>query len=487
MAGITGFAGNKDVYPELLDSMFMLKHRGNDYFKIAVGKERKESKRIKELQDEFISGRIGIACNANIEYKDKKDKNNSESELFELVFDGNAYNFGKGKVFDFFDERISSLKRGKFEKLERNEEIERIIYDFLKEANGEFAGLLKVKNSVYGFRDILGIKPLWFDSNSFGQGISSETRSLKKLNMHFPKPLKPGKIAILNLNNVKNHENKIVEKKTFSLKDLRENLPKKTSVEDIKEIFLDAVNRKTKERNGNTLKKAGIFFSAGVDSTVIAKAVSEKIKKTVLYTVGYNESEDIKYARKIAKETGLDLELKIVKKGSRDELKDYLLKALKTLGFFDQMQLEIGVVEYIAGELAKKNKTEICFSGQGSDELFAGYSSYKEIFKKNRYNGVEEEIWRTLNSMWSRNFIRDDLMSSIHGIETRMPYLDIDFLKHAMALHPKHKILSENDELRKHAVREIGKDLGVPELAYKRKKKAMQYGSGIGKELRKIL
>jgi len=49
----------------------------------------------------------------------------------------------------------------------------------------------------------------------------------------------------------------------------------------------------------------------------------------------------------------------------------------------------------------------------------------------------------------------------------------------------KYKIHGSNDRLRKCILREVAKDLGVPQEIVKRPKKAAQYGSGIHKILTK--
>ena len=56
----------------------------------------------------------------------------------------------------------------------------------------------------------------------------------------------------------------------------------------------------------------------------------------------------------------------------------------------------------------------------------------------------------------------------------------------AMAFPAGEKILSPADELRKHALRELGRSIGLPEKICCEKKKAIQFDSGTAKELKRL-
>ena len=159
---------------------------------------------------------------------------------------------------------------------------------------------------------------------------------------------------------------------------------------------------------------------------------------------------------------------------------------MKALHSFDTMQLGIGIPEFVAGEAASKQGFKVVFSGQGSDEIFAGYSSYKKTLSSQSHKAVEEEMWAALENMWARNLMRDDAVTAAHSLEMRIPFLDLNFLREAMAIPASMKILSKDDTLRKHPIRNLAKKFNVPAIAIQREKKAMQYGSGVAKELEKL-
>ena len=141
---------------------------------------------------------------------------------------------------------------------------------------------------------------------------------------------------------------------------------------------------------------------------------------------------------------------------------------------------------YLAAEAARQANCKVVFSGQGSDEVFAGYSAYKDILAKSGFPAVEEEIWATLSNLWNRNLYRDDALTARHSLELRVPFLDTEFLRQAMAFPASEKIADSTDSIRKHPVRALAREFGLPEYVWKRPKKALQYGSGLGKEVGRL-
>ncbi|MFH1256149.1 MAG: asparagine synthase-related protein [Candidatus Diapherotrites archaeon] len=438
MNAIASIASKQDepVFCLLLDLLYSMKHRcGQNKIVILTDKGEAKADSLKEMQEKSIEGSKGIAFSYSNESK-------------ATILDGALLN-------------QEELPMPNAENLR----------EFVSKANGGYAIALNETDSFLAFRDFLGLKPIWFGSNPRFNAFASEPNALKKLNITFPEPLPPGHAVQLN-------EKAISAQKIFDLNDFLKTVPAKTSFEQLLDSFNESISLST-----SGLKRAGVLFSGGVDSSAIAKAVSEKVKNVSLYTVGMQGSPDVKEAEKTSQELGLKLHLRIVEKS---ELKDFALAALKTLCFFDEMQLTIAVPEFIACAEAKKHGEKILFSGQGSDELFCGYSSFKQTLAEKGLKGVETEIHSMLQQMWSRNFYRDEAIASRHFLDLSAPFLERGFLRSALAFPAKEKILSPKDELRKHPIRKIAQALGLSSAAYLRQKKAIQYGSGIGKEIVKL-
>ncbi|MFH1588317.1 MAG: asparagine synthase-related protein [Candidatus Diapherotrites archaeon] len=450
----------KPVSFELLDFLYSQKHRGFDLFEIIFDEGKKEIKlsanSLHELTEKINSEKIkftealgfGFFNSQLNEFKSCgfKALNFLEGNLNEFRLDGEIFNEGA----------FSLLKNLNKSNIHLN------LKKFISSARGEFAGAVKLNNSFYFFRDFLGGKPLWFGENSLYFAVASELRALRKLNIAFPQKLKAGHLLEFN-------GKKFSEKKLFDFSDLHEFEKQKTNLNELIDSLIDSVSIRTKN-----LRNAGIYFSGGVDSALIAKLVSEKVKKTVLLSAGFEGAQDLEFAKKSAKEMNLDLEIIYLQE---KEIPEKVFSTLKTLYLFDEMQLQIALPEFVLAEYCAKNKISTVFSGQGSDELFCGYSEFKSALKESNFKGVQEKIYWFLESMDGRNFYREDMISSKFGLNLRAPLLDLEFVKKAVAFPAKEKIYSFSDELRKHPIREIAKKFGVPKISFERKKKAMQYGS----------
>jgi len=260
--------------------------------------------------------------------------------------------------------------------------------------------------------------------------------------------------------------------------DFLKQIPKQESFNALKTAFIDSM-----DLNCAGLKKAGVFFSAGIDSALIAKAVSERISHVQLFTVGLKDSQDLLFSERIAEEMNLKLNKRIVKES---ELKKFLLQAEDILGFSNRLQLQIAIPLLIGCIAVKKSKFKTVFCGQGADELFLGYSRFKTILKESGYKGVQDYQRELLQNYRENNLYRDEVISHSQEIDLRMPFLEKNFVLQSLAFSSKDNLISVDDPLRKHILRKLGKEFSLPIEVIERKKKAIQFGSGIAKKLKKL-
>ena len=71
------------------------------------------------------------------------------------------------------------------------------------------------------------------------------------------------------------------------------------------------------------------------------------------------------------------------------------------------------------------------------------------------------------------------------GVRMIQPFLSPDFVEYAKKIPISEKIHDSDDMKRKHVIRELAMENGVPEVAAQKQKKALQYGSQIHKSLLK--
>ena len=227
----------------------------------------------------------------------------------------------------------------------------------------------------------------------------------------------------------------------------------------------------------------GILFSAGIDSTILAKLANDLNVNATLYCVGHKNSIDIKFAKKIAFKMNMPLKIKTVDK---KDVENYLIPVLEAIEEFNIMKIGVGMPAYIAAEMAHQDGLKVMLSGQGADELFGGYNRYLKFYEE-KGELAQEDLKSDILNLYHVNLQRDDAVTMANSIELRVPFLDLDIINTAMDIPMKYKINGKEDNLRKCFLREIGAEIGVPEEIVKRPKKAAQYGSGINKMLKKVL
>jgi len=146
----------------------------------------------------------------------------------------------------------------------------------------------------------------------------------------------------------------------------------------------------------------GAFLSGGVDSSTIvalmAREVSEPVKT---FSIGFAEDsyDELKYARLIAKRFGTDHHELIV-------TPDVCNVIDKLIWHFDEPFADQSAIPtYCVSQLAREHVT-VALSGDGGDELFAGYTRYAVDLKRQGFARLPR-------------FVRENLMKSL---SERMPH-----------------------------------------------------------------
>ena len=394
--------------------------------------------------------------------------------------------------------------------------LSKIMYKFLQEHSNLKEAIIKsikIIDGEYSFavfdgenlgiaRDSIGIKPLYYhiNNNSFNS-FSSEKKALWKIGIKDSeiKSLKPGYILYnwdliapknnpwdndyYNLYNGNISKFNISKNQNNELKYLDIN---KMSYDEIKYSLINLLTYSTYKRVLNT-DKVGLIFSGGVDSTILAtllKNISDDISVN-LYTVGVESSEDLKYAKKVAKSLDFPIKTTIIDETLVRESLNPVLDAIEEPNL---MKIGVGMTLYLATKMASNDGISITLAGQGADELFGGYYKYLTTFKEKGPEFTQKSMIHDIEYGYDVNFERDDKIATFNGVDLRVPYLDEKLVNFALKIPIKYKINSDEDLLRKRILRDIAIDIGVDKEIAERPKKAAQYGSGIHKILiKKVL
>jgi asparagine synthetase B (glutamine-hydrolysing) len=316
-------------------------------------------------------------------------------------------------------------------------------------------------------RDILGLKPIFYSCDK-GFAFSFIRNDLERLGHKDVQELDPIKILRYDQDRCKFS---FINKSFFSLSPETRDL-EGVIVKNLSGLFKEAVKKRVKK------KKFGILFSGGVDSTLIALVCKKLGCSFTCYTSyfsyqGVQESEDLVWAKKVAK--SLNLKLKTLKVDLRKT--ELIVKKLVPFIGADAVKIGVALPEFAACEAAKKDGCDFVFSGLGSEELYAGYQRHKLS------SNVNKECLAGLRMIYERDTYRDYIVADQNHVKIETPFLDNNLVSYSLRIPSRFKL---KDGVEKFIIRQVAMKIGVPKGFALRKKKAAQYGSNSDKALSKL-
>jgi len=142
---------------------------------------------------------------------------------------------------------------------------------------------------------------------------------------------------------------------------------------------------------------------------------------------------------------------------------------------FDQDLVRSAIPCYFCARLAS-DYVKVILTGEGADELFAGYTYYKDIHNS---DALHQELRRSVTALHNINLQRVDRLTMSHGIEGRVPFLDTALIELAQTVPPKLKLFDDGSgrRIEKWILRKACEDLLPPEIVW-RDKEQFDEGSG---------
>jgi asparagine synthase (glutamine-hydrolysing) len=234
-------------------------------------------------------------------------------------------------------------------------------------------------------------------------------------------------------------------------------------------------------RNLTNTKKIGIAFSGGVDSSVLAKMCSDMGYEIVLLTIGFEGSHDIEFSKKIATTLGLKHAIDIISDKTFAEVARKIRQTIKTENLSWN---ENCIAFYYISKLAQSHGIETVFTSNGIDELFCGYDAYRQAIDEGEGAVIKLMDSKLDNELQMMKAI--NVVSSEFGVKILQPFLSKKFIEFAKRMPIDEKIKDKDDLIRKHIIRKFAMAIKVPEESALKRKKALQYGSLIHKNLIKV-
>ena len=214
-------------------------------------------------------------------------------------------------------------------------------------------------------------------------------------------------------------------------------------------------------------KSEWIALSGGLDSSILAHLRKDQKPQAITIITKDFLGTDLTFAQIVAKHTGLNLSLMQV---TMEEVLDSINETIKILDNFNDIEIRNSIVPHLYLSSLKKKGVDSVITGDGADEIFAGYNF---LLKKSN-DKLDDELERIKKIM---HFPSKDIAKSLN-MKVESPFLNENVIKFSDSIPISRKInVKENKKFGKWILREtFEKDL--PKNIIWREKSPMQDGSG---------
>ncbi len=399
MCGITGLYAFNEIgrfhMINLQKSIDLIQHRGPDF------------------QNSYLHERVGMGHRrlAVIDLSPGANQPMSDSgDRYWIVYNGEIYNYKSL--------RDNLIREGMSFKTQSDTEVVlnafiRYGVDCLEKLNGFFTFAIydQQNDELFIARDRFGIKPLYYfldeDKLIFASELRSVLafgieRSINLIALHYFLQLNyiPGPLSIINGVHKLLPGNYIqIKEKRFETRQWY-HLPVpdpefKDSEENIKKNIRTGLE-KSIERRLVADVPVGTFLSGGIDSSIITGLAAGMKNGLNTFSIGYSDDpffDETKYSRMVAGHFKTNHTEFIL---SKKDLYENLNAVLDHIDepFADSSALPV----YILSRETKKHVT-VALSGDGADELFAGYNKHL-AFYRSLHPGVTENTVYSLRFLW---------------------------------------------------------------------------------------
>jgi len=240
-------------------------------------------------------------------------------------------------------------------------------------------------------------------------------------------------------------------------------------------------------------KGVGVFFSGGIDSSILAKMLVDLNYSPTLFSIGNHLSKDKpfiddfkthfkckNYFINVTKPYIQGLigpVYKILREKTPKAVFNYAethrrhYENLSTYPIPMDVSIAIGLYVMATHKYAPK----IFVSGQGGDDIFGGYSRFLKL----PLSSLQNELEKTFESLCNIDIVRDTVIIESVNKKIHFPYLDTDFVAYSLYEIPAELKIVEGKG--KYIWYKFGEFIGLPASITTRRKNAMQYSTGLSR------
>jgi asparagine synthase (glutamine-hydrolysing) len=436
MCGIAGILGTPDKV--LMTRMLaMMRHRGPDDIGIMV--------------DDGVA--LGHDRLSIIDVKKGHQPIANEDDSKFIVVNGEIYNF----------QALRRGLKGHILRSDSDSEVALHLYEevgpeAVKLLDGMFALAIYDGKGLFIARDPLGIKPLYYGVANGSFYFASEIKAILEA-VEVVHEFPPGCSCYIRKGSSELAPKEFASIDSHLSKSTRFDIAAKTVFAGLS----DAVHKRLVSD-----VPLGAFLSGGIDSTIVTSLATRELKKMNTFATGMEGAPDLEMARMAADQFGVDHHELVF---TEEDVINHIEWVIYHLESFDAPLVRSAIPTYFVSNLAKRY-VKVVLTGEGADELFAGYQYVKNI----DYPDIHDELVRTVKSLHNINLQRCDRMTMAHAVEGRVPFLDFSFVNRSLPLPTEFK-LRKQGMLEKHIIREAFKSV-LPKQTVVRKKRKFAEGTG---------
>lgn len=223
-------------------------------------------------------------------------------------------------------------------------------------------------------------------------------------------------------------------------------------------------------------REVGACLSGGLDSSLVAAIAARKLreagKRLHTYSIGMEGSPDLKYARIVATHIGSIHHERIV---TAEECLAVIPEVVAAIESFDITTVRASVGNYLVGRLVATETphVKVVLNGDGADEVLGGYLYMRAAPSDAAF---ELETDRLLQEIHRYDVLRSERGMAAHGLESRSPFLDRQFVSVARGA-PTCCLRPSDTIIEKFVLRSAMQETGLlPDEVLMRRKEAFSDG-----------
>ncbi|MDX6181891.1 asparagine synthase B [Flavobacterium sp. Fl-77] len=375
-----------------------------------------------------------------------------------------------GEIYNYQELKDGVLKEHTFRTKSDSEVIvhlyEEFGYDFCNKLDGDWAFVIMDGDDYMAGRDPMGVKPLYYGLDERGRiYFSSEMKPIadqcKSFSTFPPGHYYTGKSGFVKYYDpeYEDYENAIQEL-------------------DLALIRSSLIEATRKRLMGNV--PVGVLLSGGLDSSltsaIAARLLAENGQKLQSFSIALDaDAPDAKAARKAAEFLGTEHHEVHFTVAEGVAILEKIILHIET---YDVISVRASVPMYLLAKVIVEKGIKVILSGEGADEIFGGHLYFRNAPSAEDF---QKETIERIQKLFTADLLRADKSTMAFGLETRVPFLDKQFLDATVRIKPEEKQPKTYDGVEKYILRkafDTPEDPYLPaEILWRQKE---QFSDGVG-------